>query len=306
MDEQIFVSQSVGGAARYFVELIQALRAHDYGVDIVLPWRLSFSRLAADAGLGSRVALRPTFRRRTALRLVNSIFERDAAGADVIHHTYYSPEWDGRLDGKRVATVYDMIPEIYPDDFPAGNPHEAKLKYVTEADAVLCISETTRQDLTRCYPDLRGEVVVTPLGVTERFSPGGQRPEGFPQSYLLHVGGRSRYKDFFTLARALAGLPNEIQIMAVGGGPFSAQELSELTDLGVVHRCIQRSLSDDQLPGAYSNALATVIPSRYEGSVFPLSKQWHAPVRWFLPTARHFRRLRRRPAGTSRPETPSR
>lgn len=267
MDDQAFVLLTSGGVARYFVELIRAFSAHDLGIEVTLPWRFTVNRLAAEAGLGYR--LHPAIGRRSVLRAVNALFRSRARGATIIHNTFYLPEWYGRLDGKRVVTVFDMIPEIYPEYFPGGNPHESKRDYVMRADAILCISECTRRDLLRLYPGIQGEVVVTPLGVDPVFRPVADKLAGLPKRYLVHVGERSGYKDFATLARALASLPSDVGLVAIGGGPFSAIESALCRDLGISRRCQQRSVSDRRLASVYANAIATVIPSRYEGFGLP-------------------------------------
>jgi len=267
IDDQAFVVLTNGGVARYFVELIRAFGANDFGIDIALPWQFSVNRHASEAGLGHRI--HPAIGRRRVLRAANGLFRSRARGASIIHHTFYLPEWFGRLAGKQVVTVFDMIPEIYPQYFPGGNPHESKHDYVMRADAVLCISECTRRDLLRLYPGIRGEVVVTPLGVSPVFRPVKNRLEGLPKRYLLHVGERGAYKDFATLAHALVGLPRDIGLVAIGGGPFTAAESALCRDLGIAHRCQQRSVSDRCLASIYAHALATVIPSHYEGFGLP-------------------------------------
>src|SRR2546426_10240743 len=63
---------------------------------------------------------------------------------DIFHETYYSTGDYCPSGTKRIVTVYDMIYERFPSQFPGGRVTEAKKAAVSRADHVLCISENTR------------------------------------------------------------------------------------------------------------------------------------------------------------------
>lgn len=189
--------------------------------------------------------------------------------ADIVHHTYYFRSHLSLIPNARVraVTVYDMIPELFPDIAPGT--HRAKRQYVESADLVFCISETTRDDLLQVYGEVKGRVVVTRLGVGPVFQPGPERLDGLPGSYVLFVGLRDGYKSFDVLAEAMARLPVEFHLVAVGGGPFSDTETQRLEELGIRSRTSRVSLSEPDLARAYAHAAAFVFPSLYEGFGLP-------------------------------------
>ncbi len=164
-----------------------------------------------------------------------------------------------------------MTPELLPETFPLGSPHMDKRAFVEEADLVLCISESTRTDLLSVYGAPRAPVLVTPLGVAPGFALGVRPAKDLPDRYLLFVGNRSGYKDFSVLARAFAAarLPDEVTLVAVGGGPLDDDERELLAGLHLTSRVRQVDLSDSDMPGAYADALGFVYPSRYEGFGLP-------------------------------------
>jgi glycosyltransferase involved in cell wall biosynthesis len=268
LDDQIFTLQTRGGISRYFTELM-----HAYGADAGLGVELTggqvwtANRHQLDSGLGRR--LRGRLADPRVATAVNRL--RSPGRPDIVHHTFYDAAYLNRRVGRlRVVTVYDMIPEVYPELFPSGNPHLAKRAFVERADLVLSISAATHRDLVSVYGESRAPVVVTPLGVHDNFGPGGPRQADLPHRYVLFVGNRAGYKDFDVLAQAFAGLSDpDVQLVVVGGGPFDELERARLTELGIAGRVVHCSLDDASLRRAYAHALCFVFPSRHEGFGLP-------------------------------------
>ena len=192
---------------------------------------------------------------------------------DVVHNTFYLPR--GLSDhpgGRRVVTVYDMIPELLPHTRRRLDFLTEKHAYVQAADHIVCISQSTRQDLFRIYPDIHAPVTIAYPGVSAAFRPGVSRLEGFPEPYILHVGNRTSYKDGATLLRAFVALAARYPdhtLLLVGGGPLTREERDLLASGGVLPRVVQRTLPDAAVPAAYAQATVTVFPSRYEGFGLP-------------------------------------
>lgn len=271
-DDQIFRLQSRGGISRYFVELMLAYRADPtIGVELEprVLWTLNHHLI--DAGMGRRLPTRWGDRRRV-LRVANRM-HRERRAPDVIHHTYYEPDGLSRdsFAGVRAVTVYDMIPELYPDAFPRGNPHLEKRAFVEAADVVFCISEATKSDLVELYGRPAAPIVVTHLGVDDAFRPDAPCAADLPDRYLLFVGSRGGYKDFSVLVEAMAAceMPEEVMLLVTGGGPLSVSELELVESLGLSARVRKVDLADSELAGAYAHALCLVFPSRHEGFGLP-------------------------------------
>lgn len=270
-DQQIFLMQRRGGITRYVVGLIGAFDEHpELGVSADLPFRWGNSAAAAGLPRHGIRDLRNRAARRVMVPLSPRLHGRRYRAADLLHHTFYHPRYLTAGGGtRRVVTVYDMIPELFPDQVPAG-VHLAKERYVRAADVVLAISQSTRRDVLQHYPGLTAPVLVTPLGVDPVFAAGGPDPGGGSR-YVLYIGLRSGYKDFAVLLRAVAALADrDVGVLAAGGGPWTTVERDLLRDLDLTGRASQRNLSDSGLAGAYQHAAVVVVPSRYEGFGLPV------------------------------------
>jgi glycosyltransferase involved in cell wall biosynthesis len=193
--------------------------------------------------------------------------------ADLVHLTFYLPGFFGRYKSKpKVATLYDMIPENTPQSRKLWNPHFSKRKFMTKADALVSISNSSTEDMVRQY-GLNRDVITTYLGVGKSFMPGLPRPRSAPTKYFLYVGAREGYKDAKTVLKAFSMLlknQGDIDLLFVGGGGFTTQEVKLLHLLGISEKTQQSFVPDANLPALYSNALGLLYSSRYEGFGLPL------------------------------------
>ena len=269
-DDQIVMHQQRGGVSRYFVELVRSFQAApELGVTVDLDWRRSKNEYAVAAGLG-----RPRGRwRRRLSRVVRRLPSLPKPRPDIVHPTWYSEGRVPSADGPPiVVTVVDMIPELMPEFYAGGRPHDMKEAFVRVATAIACISESTRRDLLEIYGPLEATTQVTHLGVGPEFRPGLPRPAGLPGDYLLYVGDRRKYKDFGVALEAFAGVRGQlkdIELVAVGGGPFRSPDTKQVQRLGLADTVRQINVSNDSLPAVFANARAFLFPSRYEGFGLP-------------------------------------
>jgi len=174
---------------------------------------------------------------------------------------------------KLVVTLHDCIHERFSDMLPnAARVKRWRADLFKRADAIICVSESTRRDLLEFYEvDVRKTSVIH-HGVTQLVPLNRPHsPVGPLRPYLLYVGSRATYKNFHGFLRAFhrAGLSRTFQIVAAGGGPFNAQERAQVDEVGsdvVIHF---DSPSNPELADLYSHAHALVYPSLYEGFGFP-------------------------------------
>jgi glycosyltransferase involved in cell wall biosynthesis len=168
--------------------------------------------------------------------------------------------------------VYDMIPEIFnygldPEKHPA----------FSRADYFCCISENTRADLHRFFPEISEDASeVIHCGVDlERFKPAHQEQVielrnkyGLNRPYFILVGHGGGYKNHKMVIDALSLLcsAHGFELLLATGGPI-AGELSSALQSGAA-RAI--NLRDDELRIAYSGAVALAYPSLYEGFGLPV------------------------------------
>ncbi len=274
LDEQIFAIQEYGGISRMFAELARqfvddpALGVELNGINapIINRYLLGNVRLEQtlnvwDAGHEYRALMRYFTRMRPRTRV------------DVVHNTFYLPHGLAGYPGaRRVVTVHDMIPELMPKTRRRLDFLTLKKRYVMTADHVVCVSEATRADLVRTYGPIKAPISVVYHGVDPQFMPGAPPVEGLPDRYVLFVGNRGQYKDAIVLMRSFQAIQRQqpdLELVFVGGGPFTNPEKRELAELGIQQTTRQVSLPDHAMPGAYGNAVICVFPSRFEGFGLP-------------------------------------
>jgi glycosyltransferase involved in cell wall biosynthesis len=193
---------------------------------------------------------------------------------DLVHETYYSRWRSGPSSVPSVVTVYDMIHELFPKDFsPRDKTSYVKRKAIERADHVICISESTRRDLLSLLDVAESKVSTVHLGF-ERFSSGPDSNElSTAKPYILYVGARGVYKNFFGLLKAVASssrLRQDFDVIAFGGGAFSDSELADISGLGFNDGQVMQVGGDDFVLGTlYKQARAFVYPSLYEGFGLP-------------------------------------
>jgi glycosyltransferase involved in cell wall biosynthesis len=200
----------------------------------------------------------------------------DHYGIDVFTSTYYTTP----LTTPMFLMVYDMIPELFDFDLSVRHWQEKALA-ISYARRFIAISENTRDDLTRLYPDV-GEVEVAYLGYDRSvFRPidDDAATEAFRKEiafdsrpYVVLVGSREQhlgYKNTRLFFQAVAASKrDDFDILCIGGEEDIHPESLALLPSNV--RIKRIVASDRELAMAYNGALALVYPSLYEGFGLPV------------------------------------
>jgi glycosyltransferase involved in cell wall biosynthesis len=277
-DHQTFTLQRFGGISRYFCELASRVnKAPGFGAKVVAPIHFNDYLLHSDVPKFG-VNLRPLHPRlgpiyRAGCRILAPMVTH-AARPSIVHHTYYSESY-APSSVPTVVTVFDMIHEILPHEFPPRDPtSHAKRLSVERADLVLCISSSTASDLMRLFKVPERKIRITYLGLSDTFahaSPEHAAPH--PRPYVLFVGHRGGYKNFAGAIKAYASssrLRQSFDFVVFGGFAIGREEQALIDSLGLRPDTVRRLTgSDAELASAYRHARAFVYPSRYEGFGIP-------------------------------------
>jgi glycosyltransferase involved in cell wall biosynthesis len=285
-DHQVFESQNFGGISRYYAELIKynptAELSLKYSDNIYLQDKY-FDKFAILSqhyeyekffprfhfkGKGTLCQYYNKVKGRNNLAItINNLKKHDF---DLFHPTYYDPYFINYLKDKPfVLTVYDMIHElIFPKDFPNYKIIVSnKKRLILQADVIIAISENTKKDILRFFPDLTEKIKVIYLGFSFPQLDANEKKE----DYILYTGARYFYKNFNNFIKAVAPLLIKYDLRLVcTGHPFNDEEKSLLDDLHIDDRAICKFASDAELCGLYAKALAFVFPSLYEGFGIPV------------------------------------
>lgn len=264
LDGIVFSLQRHGGISVYFRQIMSRL-ARD-GIPTDLTWYEPALQGRPPESTFLRVLSEP---QRTLERYRSC---KTPAEAAVFHSTYYRKPVAKGLP--TVVTVHDFAYERC-NSGPRRWVHSAqKNAAIRAAQAVICISESTRQDLLEFVGEVPGQMVhVIHNGVADDFKP-VSAPVA-PSPFMLFVGQRGGYKNFRLALNTVALLP-DTQLHCVGGGPFTAGELADMPD--EIRSRVQHlgAVSDTRLNVLYNQALCLFYPSRYEGFGIPVVEAMRA------------------------------
>lgn len=278
-DYQIFSLQNVGGISRYFVELGQRLPIlfPDMHTTAIAPFYINEYLAASSINKIGR-KINAFSGKHRVLPLLNDLFSTvilKKNQPDILHETYYATR-PLAFKGPRVLTVYDMIHERFPDQFHGPDRKIARLKgkAVARADHLIAISQSTCDDLVNFLGVDKGKITVIPLASSFARDPHRQKIDVRRQRpYLLYVGLREGVKNFEALLTAYANsslLRTEFDLLCIGGGEFSRNELELVKTLDVCQSVKHLNADDTMLADLYSQATLFVYPSLYEGFGIPL------------------------------------
>jgi glycosyltransferase involved in cell wall biosynthesis len=274
-DEQIFLLQRHGGISKYFVELIKTFKDHpELGIEPVVVSDSAINAYFFDQlKPGGRYVNSTTgaLMELVIRSVLNRLSSRDV---DLVHFTYYLPGYLGRFPRvPRVTTLFDMIPELVQKKvWRPWNPHFKKKVYLKNSDAVLSISESSTREMRSRY-GFTFPVETSYLGVSSEYMPGIPAISSIPDKYFLYVGNRGGYKNAVTALEAFAKVAQanpELFLVFCGGGAFAKGELKELSRLGIESQVLHHNATPAELPAIYSNAVALLYPTKYEGFGLPL------------------------------------
>lgn len=282
-DQHTFLMQRFGGISRYVCMLAKTLNGlQDTQARIFAPLHINHYLGAGDCGAsGKRNIKLPQKGLRGPLRKLTFATSGCLAQRRIerfhphlVHQTYYAERARRLQNIPHVISVLDMIHELYPQEFGKQDPAVLfKKQNVADADRILCISDSTRNDLIRLFNVPEDKATTVHLGFSPLAkSPRNNHPLG-DKPYLLFVGPRGGYKNFSTLLSAFAQISrqhSDLRLICFGGGPFSDAEWQLARELKIApERLQQRAGNDEQLAWHYQNAALFVYPSRYEGFGIP-------------------------------------
>jgi glycosyltransferase involved in cell wall biosynthesis len=272
-------SQKYGGVSRYFVELANNITLHK-NKKATVKINSSFFKTNYLSNINQKILFNgfkvPDFKGSARLcSIVNSFVSPILSkhyDPDIIHETYYNGISRNKTRAKKIITVYDMIHELFPDQFPKKDKTTELKKFaVTEADHIICISKNTQKDLVDIFNIDIKKTSVIHLGFSLTAAKINE-PQGFRRPYLLYVGSRNGYKNFIRFIKAYATpkIKNYFDLVMFGGGRLNDQELSLFGKLKIPRDSFQQVNGDDaELAGYYKNASLFIYPSLYEGFGIP-------------------------------------
>ncbi|GAB4022291.1 glycosyltransferase family 4 protein [Spirosoma koreense] len=286
-DHQAFTASRYGGVARYFYNLMVALRQK--GVAVQLSVRFSNNLYLQE----SRQFTVQPFRYFLGYMKTNMLFSQVnrlwsillimQKNYDLFHPTFFHPYFLRFIGHKPfVLTYHDATKDKFPDKFGHldNASREQKQLLFDRAAHIIAVSENTKKDLIGIFR-------LDPEKITVVYHATNFRdlsvPDTFqiqtPAAYLLYVGARGSYKNFDFFLKAITPVlkaHESVHLLCAGGGEFGQEEAQLIQNLGLAGRVLYYPIDDFILYRLYQHALAFVYPSLYEGFGIPILEAYAA------------------------------
>jgi len=270
----IFASQRAGGVSRCMIELMRALDT------VITDWQLTLGHAGNEMIDAERDepwflhhAVTASGGRNMVSPAVNELALRSrVARGDIVHRTYHPALNLLPRHTAVIETVHDVWDHLHGD---ARSPRvqlrrARRRRALHRADAIVCVSHATRNDLLNLWPRLEANSIVIHHGV--RTLSGNDAGLNVDRPYFLYVGRRDLYKNFKMAVSAVAKAPrlSESGIICFGGGPLTSDEAASISQAGLADRVQILHGGDDLLQRLYRGATALLYPSRHEGFGLPV------------------------------------
>lgn len=274
------------GAGNYIIQLVRALAALEAGQEfVVFAHQSGCELIGLPPQPGLEWVVLPD--KNPASRLVweQTLFPRlvRRSGVDLLHSLHYTRPLV--LPCASVVTFHDMTFFLFPHlhtrskrlFFPRAILYSAR-----KADALVAISESTRQDAIRLLGIPPHKIFTTPLGVSPDYRPVSEaslleevrRRYRLPEKFILYVGLVEPRKNLPLLLKAYKSLTRQRQdypLVIVGRFGWMYEQVIRQIDLLELKEKVHFAgyVPAQDLPIVYNLADVFVYPSLYEGFGLP-------------------------------------
>jgi glycosyltransferase involved in cell wall biosynthesis len=171
-----------------------------------------------------------------------------------------------------VVTVHDLAFETHPDDFSPRTGWKYRTftrRAMGSAEAVICVSQATADDVLERYAADPARIHVVPNGPSLPRFAGSAASGGADPPYLLAIGDLRAKKNLERLADAwrLSGVPHRLVVVGAGGAARDPATVEGRLAAGLRARGVELPgyLPDAELDRLLSGADLLVHPSLFEG-----------------------------------------
>jgi glycosyltransferase involved in cell wall biosynthesis len=203
---------------------------------------------------------------------------------DVIHDTYHFAPFLFLKKFKKVITVYDITPILYPETHKISRIFMHKYFFspiLKSSDKIISISENTKRDIIKHFKIPEDKIKVIPLAANENFRKLDENETSKIKSkyninfpFILYVGTLEPRKNIPNLLNAFYKIKKQgiaHKLVIAGGKGWKYKEIFETIEkLNLQNDVIFTGyVPDEDLPGLYNAADLFVYPSLYEGFGLP-------------------------------------
>jgi glycosyltransferase involved in cell wall biosynthesis len=279
-DHQIFNLQKYGGISRYFYELYNELNKERFSeITAEIPILTTENHYLKNSSFYNIISPKISYYNKHTKKIFNyfnytySYYTLRLGDYDIFHPTYYSDYFLDKIGNKPfVLTIYDMIHEKFSGEFFSETDKTISKKKLLakEADKIIAISESTKNDIIEFYDISAEKIKVIYLGNSMKSL--NNKKNRIDNDYILYVGNRKKYKNFKFFLKSVYEIlkRNNLSLFCAGGGKFDKGELDLINSLNLEEFVYQKDVDESELSLLYNNAEAFIFPSLYEGFGIPI------------------------------------
>ncbi len=277
-DHQAFTFQKYGGVSTLFIELFRQLDAEE-NINIKIPilYTENENLLAYKKPILNRLfpfLEKINFKQKIhIINIINTLYTfiyiKLITKKFIYIPTYYNPYLMPWIDSNKVVLIiHDLIHEIF--RIPDKMVLEGKKFLAERSHLIIAVSQNTKNDIIKYFHVDSSKIYVMHLATN--MDKVISKTIEIPYPYILFVGNRQSYKNFNLFIEAYSPISIEynINIVCIGGGKFTEDELAKIHQLHVTHLIHYFDFETPTLKFLYTRALFFCFPSKYEGFGIPL------------------------------------
>lgn len=192
---------------------------------------------------------------------------------------------------RSIVTIHDLIFLRYPEFYKAVDRSIYKKKFLAacqSSDLIIAISKQTKDDIIEFFNIDEEKIRIAYQGCDPQFYNACSNEQKqavkakyqLPDKYILYVGTIEERKNLTTIVKALAVMPKDLHLVAIGKGTDYMQKVSaEVEKLNLRSRVHFIHKSDFRdLPAIYQSAQVFVLPSVFEGFGIPVLEALNSKI----------------------------
>ncbi|WP_312716651.1 glycosyltransferase family 4 protein [Sphingobacterium multivorum] len=272
-DNIIYSLQRSGGGSVYWTELIKRF----YSSDIET---IFYDSIKSDNIFRNSLDLGETkkeIKYGLAIRRYLPFYSKESE-KHIFHSSYY--RYSNNFNAINITTIHDFTTEKFRHGLAREVNLWQKRLAVKKSSGVICISENTKRDLLHYVPDIdERKVKVIYNGVSDDFYhinsefSISDKDSKFADlenfRYLLYIGHRTAYKNFYIAVRTAANFISEYKFVIIGES-FTDEEKGMVEEILGNNYVVLSNLNNEKLNFLYNKAFALLYPSSYEGFGIPI------------------------------------
>tara|TARA_B100001057_G_scaffold330542_1_gene330844 strand:+ start:8905 stop:9996 length:1092 start_codon:yes stop_codon:yes gene_type:complete len=269
-DSIIYSLQSVGGISNYWTELIKRITKIHKTINYekknknIFRKEINISQLN-ESGIPTKI-----------LRFLP--FQKKLPARSIFHSSYYRTTF--QKDVVKIITIYDFIHEYKKNIFLRTLIRWQINLSIKNADGIICISNSTKNDLFKFLPNINKQKVKTIyISITNHFYKIKDLKNEISdiefnflidKKIILYVGSRKKTYKNFSLTLDIVEALKECVLVSVGPDEISNKERAEINRKIKGRFYHLTKLSSNKLNKLYNLSFCLIYPSTYEGFGIPV------------------------------------